>query len=203
MGKFEKLYESIVNETIINEASYKQYFNSSDYVSKKIKSDDEKDVYEITNSPTSQLFKGTLYVFKNGKAYIDANYRTYSNVKNKYSFYYDKNGKEIKSTSDKKEKEIFDKIDQADNINKFVKLYRTIVEKSILKYYPIEDIQEKVFDAKFTGTVVLKNKDGETQNRYYQKGKEIKNSLSSRDSTEFNDKAGEEFQATEFALINN
>ena len=104
-----------MDETIINEG-YGEYLKPNNYVSKKIKTEDGDEVtYKITNKPDAQIFKGKLHILKDGRAYIDVDYTSYSGIKNKYTTYFDKNGKEIKSTSDKKEKEIFDKLTESLN----------------------------------------------------------------------------------------
>ena len=93
--------------------NYNRYFNSVSYNTTKLnekRSDNIKEVYLVENKPNQQIYRGKLYVFKNGSAMLKVNYVSYSGVKNKYELYFDTNGNEIidSNNNTKKEKEYFD-----------------------------------------------------------------------------------------------
>ncbi len=51
--------------------------------------------YEIRNKPNAQLYKGVLNILEDGRAIMNVNYRTYSNIKNKYQNFFNLDGLEI------------------------------------------------------------------------------------------------------------
>jgi hypothetical protein len=94
-----------------------KYLNNKSFVTKKVEITDKykenvKNQYVVTNTPNSQIYKGTLYVMKDGSAIMDVKYTTFSGVKNKYKNYFDLDGNEIIHKDDKTryEKEYYEKI---------------------------------------------------------------------------------------------
>lgn len=76
--------------------TYEQkYLNPNNYVIEQI----TKDSFLIKNKGNAPIFKGHLFISPNGSAIMEVNYRTYSGVLNKYKNYFDKQGKEIVSTT--------------------------------------------------------------------------------------------------------
>ena len=70
----------------------------------------EKKIYTVKNKPHCQVYEARLVVFSDGCAIMFVNYTSYSGVKEKHNFYYDKNGIEIKYETDAEEKRTFEEI---------------------------------------------------------------------------------------------
>lgn len=98
-------------ESIRKGSHYEKYLRSNNYNHKKIsnKKPEYKTSYLITNKENRHLFSGILNILKDGRAIFNANYTTYSGVKNKYTNYFDKDGYEIidKNDSTAKERKYF------------------------------------------------------------------------------------------------
>jgi hypothetical protein len=69
-----------------------------------------KKIYTVKNKPNSQVYEARLVVFSNGCAIMFVDYTSYSGVKEKHNFYYDKNGNEIAYETDADEKRCFEEI---------------------------------------------------------------------------------------------
>lgn len=99
---------------------YKKYLNINNFNHKEIstKKSEYKKSYLITNKTNAPIFSGVLNILKDGRAIMNANYTTYSGVKNKYTNYYDKDGYEIidKDNSTTKERKYFYSLNESVNI---------------------------------------------------------------------------------------
>jgi hypothetical protein len=100
-----------------NNFKIKYLSSTSSFIAEKVEIEDKykeyvKEKYEVTNKPNSQLYKGKLYVMKDGSAIMDVRYMTYSGTKNKYKNYFDLDGNEIIHKDDKSryEREYYEKI---------------------------------------------------------------------------------------------
>jgi len=93
---------------------YDRYLKWPNFVSKEIEPRKSEYVksYLIKNSSNHAVYKGVLNILKNGSAFINVNYVSYSGVKNKYTNYFDKQGREIidKDDSTRKEQRYFNNI---------------------------------------------------------------------------------------------
>jgi len=110
----------IIREELNNLDAFKTIKLSGSYKSRYL-SPNEKDSkeitpkngyiksYLITNKKDQPLFKGILNILPNGSAIMNADYTTYSGVKNKFTNYFDKNGNGIidNNNSTKKEFDYF------------------------------------------------------------------------------------------------
>jgi len=94
-----------------NEYKVKYFGTTTGFVTKKIKTKKGfKETYEIINKPNSQLYKAVLNILKDGRGILKVNYISYSGVKNKYTIWFDKNGREIIGNNSKEEKKYFDNL---------------------------------------------------------------------------------------------
>jgi hypothetical protein len=90
-----------------------KYLSPNNFLSTEIKTTEGfVKSYIITNKENAPLFKGILNIMDDGRAIFHAKYITYSDVKNNYKVYFDKQGKEIihSNNSTKEEKKYFDSL---------------------------------------------------------------------------------------------
>ncbi len=82
--------------------TYEQkYLNQNNFISEKI----TDHLFLIKNKPNAPIFKGQLSIAPDGQAIMEVNYVSYSNVVNKYKNYFDKQGKEIISSTNNESEE--------------------------------------------------------------------------------------------------
>lgn len=96
-------------------ATYKdKYLDGVQNLSTLVKNDGKYEncikQYHLKNRPDAPVFLGVLYIMKNGSAIMEAKYTSYSGRKNKYTNYFDLNGKEIihETNSTREEKKYYD-----------------------------------------------------------------------------------------------
>jgi hypothetical protein len=78
-----------------------KYLNPNNFISEKI----TEHLFLIKNKTNAPMFKGTLSIAPDGKAIMEVDYISYSNVVNKYKNYFDKQGKEIVSDTNNEKEE--------------------------------------------------------------------------------------------------
>lgn len=82
--------------------TYEQkYLNQNNFISEKI----IEHLFLIKNRPNAPIYKGQLSIAPNGTAIMEVDYISYSNVKNKFKNYFDKQGKEIISSTNNESEE--------------------------------------------------------------------------------------------------
>ena len=90
-----------------------KYLNPNNFISIEIEAKNGfVKSYQILNKPNSPIFGGVLNIMEDGRAIFDANFTTYSGVKNEYSNYFNNEGLEIihKNDSTIIEKKYFDSL---------------------------------------------------------------------------------------------
>jgi len=82
--------------------TYEQkYLNPNNFISEKI----TEHLFLIKNLSDAPIYKGQLSIAPNCTAIIEVDYVSYSNVRNKYKNYFDKQGKEIISSTNNESEE--------------------------------------------------------------------------------------------------